>query len=474
MNATKAFVAVLAISAAGCSLKPQLVKHYSTRADSAATSSQTLKVYAGASSFPTAQESLQGGAYSVTAFVTQVPPKQPGGPFVAGLSDRGQAELISQIGRYSETSNALSASLLKAGEKEPQSCSAPGPLKIERRLVLSLAGRHLEPATRFDGVAYVLTLDEKARSKFVSWNRFESTLDNVSLGTTRLKQSQTVGMTDSDSTKTTSAATALVPGKELLSSLNLTASQSRELEETVASSRRFTPITGSLSSASAAIVQQGAVGLDLFGNMTADFTLEMDSSDQNAPAISSEWVYTTAGLFKDDKPQTGNDKITVTRCERFYASKQDPITATLTASAVARLVTKGKETAIEGDDASTYQYITAADTNAAKITLVDTGALSRNNFYIAKNLGSNQFQFLVSNDYPTEQIVLPSLDQARDLLRWLRLTDKVVLRTIPLAMVGAPDRNGKMPPLKRGQAKTLVVVQCRNKVSTPTCGVVWE
>jgi hypothetical protein len=461
------FGATLVLASSGCSMRPQLIKHY--KSVDTGTSTATLTINGEQATLPKPSELLSGN-YTVAGFVTSPPPSPASSPFISRLSDRGQAELITQVGASAKSSEELVASLLKLGEKPTKACSEPGPLRIERRLVLSLSGRHAAPASRFDAIAYVLTLADPKRASFVSWNRFDTQHETVALGTTRMKQNQSATATGFDSDKTTAAATAIAPAKELLSTLNLTATQSRELEETVASSRRFTPITGSLSSGGAALVQQGAVGLDLFGNLTADFTIQFGPGTQTNPAVKDEWIYSASGLFAaDGTPQANAGAISLSRCIRRYANSVDPIVATLDASGRLRQVVQGGDTVIEGDDKANYAEIEAV--KAASIELIDRAALARVYFTIQRAGKSyNLYDHTEGGD-----IVFASLDEARNWVRWLRQTGNTEFKGIKLGWLGPPARSGEPVLLKKDEANSLVVHRCESDTGISVrCGMVWK
>lgn len=448
----------------GCSLRPQLVKHHehATLAENAAK----LTILGGTSS-STSPERLLGDGYTVTGFVTQAPPTAASSPFISKLSDHGQAELIGRVGASAKNADELATTLLKLGEKPVSSCN-DGPLRLNRRLVLSLAGRHAAPSTRFDAMAYVLTLENADRARFITWNRFETLQETVALGTTRMKQSQSAGWTDFDSEKTTAAATAVAPAKELLSTLNLSATQSRELEESVASARRFTPITGTLSEPGAALLQQGAVGMDLFGNLTADFTIELKEG-ANGPHVAKDWVYTATGLFADGKPQPNVSGTVVSRCGRVYAVSVEPIKAKLAANGILRQVGKGAETVIEGDDTATYTTLPTA--TSVDIDLVDRESLSRTYFTI-KRAGKD---YNLYNHTEKQEILFATLDEARSWVRWFRQTGNTSLKETQLGWLGPPNPKGGLALLRKGEAMELEIHRCASeKKENVICGVVWK
>lgn len=451
------------LTATGCSLRPQLVKHHEHA--TLATNEVKLTILGGASS-PTSPEEVLGKGYTVTGFVTQAPPTAASLPFISKLSDRGQAELIGRVGASAKSTDELATTLLKLGEKPVKPCN-DGPLRLERRLVLSLAGRHAAPSTRFDAMAYVLTLENADRARFVTWNRFETLQETVALGTTRMKQSQSAGWTDFDSEKTTAAATAVAPAKELLSTLNLSATQSRELEESVASARRFTPITGTLSEPGAALLQQGAVGMDLFGNLTADFTIELKVGTQG-PHVKKEWVYTATGLFADGKPQPSVSGTAVSRCGRVYASNVEPIKATLAANGILRTVGKGAETVIEGDDTATYA--TLPKTTAAVIDLVDRESLLRTYFTI-KRPGKD---YNLVNHTEGGDILFATLDEARNWVRWFRATGNTSLKETQLGWMGPPNPKGGLALLRKDELGSLEVHKCASLADDFKCAFVWK
>ena len=455
----------LLLTTTGCSLRPQLVKHHERA--TLATNVDTLTILGGTSS-PTSPEALLGNGYTVTGFVTQAPPTAASSPFISKLSDRGQAELIGRVGASAKNTDELAATLLKLGEKPVKPCNE-GPLRLDRRLVLSLAGRHAAPSTRFDAMAYVLTLENADRARFITWNRFETLQETVALGTTRMKQSQSAGWADFDSEKTTAAATAVAPAKELLSTLNLSATQSRELEESVASARRFTPITGTLSEPGAALLQQGAVGVDLFGNLTADFTIELKEGT-NGPHVKKDWVYTASGLFVDGKAQPNVSGTVVSRCGRVYASSVAPIKAKLAANGILRQVGKGAETVIEGDDMATYVTLPAA--SSVHIDLVDRESLSRT-FFTIRRSGKDRIYYNLYNHTDGGDILFATLDEARNWVRWFRETGNTSLKETQVGWMGPPSPKGGL--LRKDEAASLEVHKCASLTDKDVkCDVVWK
>jgi hypothetical protein len=452
-------MAVLMLS--GCGLKPQLVKHYSST--DAVDAAPVLKVAAQGAVLGDAQSLVAGNQYTVSAFVLPVPPKPSGSPAVLGFSDHGQASLIGELGeRLPETSEFLDA-IARSSLKSAAACEPAGPLRFERRLVLSLAGRHSRPATRFDGFAYHLALtgDVSDGIRFASWTRFESSQDNVSLGTTRLKQTQSLSATDVSSNTVVRAATGTIPAATLVDSLTAVLNGSRELEENVTSTRRYTPLTGVLSERSAAIVQQGAVGIDLFGNLTADFTIEVGKS-KNVRTLSAK------GLFdKTDAAQTDLTKITLSWCDRVVSADQNALKAKLTAAATLRRAMEGHETAIEGDDEASF--LPLATGPGADIELVGEKDLSWMEYRIAQ-APSEQGQpalYLTGSEPYVGTLSFGSLDQARAVVRWLRATGQTSLRGVPL---GWPGKVAYLP----SHAKALEVYLVLHQNGKEVPGPVWR
>ena len=466
------------VALSGCALRPQLVKHHDSW-DDTDDKNLSLNVVGGNVSSvgnvgkvanpdaTAAFDLLQGGAYTVSGFVSAPPQSASSAPFVTRLSERGQAELISQVAAGSQKTSEWAGALMKFGDKSPKACTDSNTVRFERRLIISLAGRHAYPAARFDAAAYVLKLKDD-RVKFVSWNRFDTLHESVALGTTRLKQSQAFGLTDFDSDKKTVAATAAAPAKELLSTLNLTASQSRELEESVASTRRFTPVTGTLSNEHAAIVQQGAVGLDIFGNLTADFTMEGLIGSGAKPHVKRESIYAFSGLFKaDGTAQADTPQISVSRCERSYMASASPVTASLTSAVVVRRVETGSDTAIEGDDKAVFSRVNGS--GAAEIELVDSASLRHVYFIITSPHRVNLRNISGGGD-----MRFASLDEAANLVKWLRQSGKTKLPDLDLGWFGIGGTLANTP-LAKSDARVLYVQRCEvQNDGTNQCASTWN
>ncbi len=462
----------------GC-MSPKLVKHYSNFDNEEKDPVATIEVNSGEDA-PSTDDVAAGDKYYVSAFVTPVP-KKNSSPFILSLSSEGQASVLAELGKLNQTTDSFSKSIFELGAS-PSGCAQNDPLRFERRVVFSLAGRHKNPATRFESVIYRIQVSSppsdpapssaiKASSnpandhnyiKFISWNRFETFSETTALGTTAYRQSQSIGLTDfSSDTNSVSAVAGSIPGRQLVDSLTLNASSSREMTENVTSTRRHAPYTNSLLPRQAVIVHQGAVGVDLFGNFAADFTVELDESN-----TTSESHLLISGLFSQDgSAQRDETKIRATICGKRRAIHSNAVTAELFVSAVLRIATSGGDTVIEGDDTVRYDLIKQSTGEPIKF-LLDSD-LSRDVYRIGRQKpdGTTEFLDILTQGKNQQGLLISSYEEADSLNRWLRETKRDSIKGIAFSWPGVRKYDGI-------HARELDVYLCKDLIAAQ-CAVVW-
>ena len=210
--------------------------------------------------------------------------------------------------------------------------------RISRRLVFSLDNRSPGPANRIsEARIYVYPLDG---TRFVSWNRIENDYQTVDLGKLNLSQER-------------SASAELGLALPVLSATpSVSASAGSTLQEETLLRQRRTALTGALTPRQAMLLQQGGTGIDLTGNVTADFELAV-------PRGGDQTVF-VASLPAVCEQQPSFDRQTL----RYPAKSAVPGRDTLGPETVLfgvelryvlRDVLRGHETLVEGDDSVVFR-----------------------------------------------------------------------------------------------------------------------
>lgn len=337
MSTRIAVVVGMAAMVVGCTPKPVLIRHY------ASMDAKGMK------------------APDLELSVFAMPPKpSPSSFLIAGLSDRGQAELIRSLSSKlppSAKASELLPLLAESYESPGKSCAWAIHTSVQRRLAITLLGDLSKPADRVDRLKVMLTLP-KNKVRFATWDRFDSAYGSINLGTAVFTQTDKVSI-GHDATGTRNLPQSA--GSEV-TLFKLGAESTDQLQETMNYAVRRLTIGGALSDRVATIVQEGGPYLNLLGTSTATLTLALEPRPDSPPLY-------RLGLVSDGKPNKPAS-VTIERCESQFPARTE-IDATVEGDAMVRLVGNGDGTISEGDDSIEMKKISFDNKNKIKLLSKD-------------------------------------------------------------------------------------------------------
>ena len=374
----------------------------------------------------------------VSAFVLDVP-EGASGKTVADLPERAQAAAIKAIGANPKTStkDLLSAMGSPIGKKEHKTGDEDRSV-FKKRVVLALVSlTTTAPADRFMSAKLslvfpdlpaddVLRVDEnKTQAQFVSWDKFATQYQTVDLGSLSYTQNRELDL------KLTAQAPHGAGGE-------VDSKTANALQEQTKLSQRYTTITGSLTPKEADLIQQGAPGIDLAGNVSVDMTIKV-------PANKDAYTITDFGeLFAEgDKPTdpvTPTDPAKLKVSSHSITAPQDPcrdITANLTLNYVLRHVVAGADTITESDDVVEFRIGTLPPVSVALVAADELKVPTWNLRLNSRVLSIERVPGAEGN-LKTQPVTFDSYDKAKEFLLWL-------IKTKPHAIDGRrlmfpPDR----------------------------------
>jgi hypothetical protein len=322
---------------------------------------------------------------------------------VLSLSESAQASLIEQLSAKVKDA----PSLLKVLASPITTPKSPQRLVdrtvVERRVVLSIDNRSLQPASRLHKAVIILSLDPNAA--FKSWSQFATKYQTVNLGSVKFAQENAFALGFKVAPPQTSAS-AEVTGS---------ATATRSLEENLNIQQRFVEATGVLTANEARLIQEGAFGLDLTGNVVIDMTISVGSTADHQ----STDLFTFAGLFDAAGKPNPVDAIALERQTVSFVHPRtcQPIKSTAMLQTILRLVQEGDQTLIEGDDQALYQPV---KTTTQDFELVPAEALRFSVWFLVDPSNHSLHLAKATGNPRSEVIRFGSLDEANDFLLYLR------------------------------------------------------
>lgn len=316
---------------AGCSSNPKLTRHYDSVDDA----------------------SISDDEINLSVFLAN-PKADEEAPFLAKLSERGQAELIKSIAaRLPPTSDATALMNVLSKPPAADACAWANTTTIKKRLTLTVLGNLRHPADRIDKLQFnfALSPDAASRATFSSWDKFDSVYGSYDLGSAKYTQSQklTLGSSQTDTDKKAADAGSLVT----LLSGGFEASNS--LEENMKYAIRRLSVGGALTANTATLVQEGGPYINLFGSSSAVFTLKLHTAGDPLPVHVLDFT-------KDGRNTLPND-VGVTRCQASFPTTAQKLEVTVSGSALKRLVIEHHDTISEGDDMAKFVRQQLASSN---------------------------------------------------------------------------------------------------------------
>jgi hypothetical protein len=206
-------------------------------------------------------------------------------------------------------------------------------------------------------------------------------------------------------------------------------------------SYRFVETTGTLTEREARLIQQGAFGIDLTGNVVLDVTLDVGTK----PSETDVFLF---NLVDDaNQPRPPADVKFQRQVVRFVPPAEcRAIQATSTLSTVMRMAQLGDSTIIEGDDEAVYATVTNP---AEKFELVPKEALRFSVWWLVDAANQPLHMARVAGG-PAEVVQFADFDHAVDFLTYIANQGNP-------ASVGGRALTLNNAPLTQALAKTLQV-----------------
>ena len=156
---------------------------------------------------------------------------------------------------------------------------------FKKRVVLAIENlATTAPADRFTFAELSLTFAGprlESRAAFVSWDKFATQYQTIDLGSLAYTQNREIDLS------------LAAKDPQGLASAEVAAKSANALQEQLMLRQRFISITGSLTANEADLIQQGAPGIDLAGNVALDVTISV-------PAQRADVTITDFGDLADE------------------------------------------------------------------------------------------------------------------------------------------------------------------------------
>ncbi len=348
----------------------------------------------------------------VSTFVTTVSEEAPPAA-ITQLSERGQMALVQAVAKSASKDDLFRQLGGKLGRKESSSRT------IERtsgkfRLVSSVAyfPKKLGQADRIIDLKLHISLG-KSPIIYSTWNKFTTEYGTAQLG--KIGIEKTLGVSASVSPTFTGW---------LVGSGDATATASRKTAEEVTLTQRYITVSGIIDDQELIIIQEGAVGIDLTGNSTADITyLFPPHHCKTEKVIVFNSLRDSKGASsKQAKVSYNIIDLKMPSLEALAPFISTGIPAYVSGSYTLRHVVSGADTLIEGDD--DVKFITRhLRQDDKKITLISPPEIHKLRArYIIHPLQKEDAWLAI--DHPPISSQMPMLfasyDEADEFLDWLK------------------------------------------------------
>ena len=336
---------------------------------------------------------------NLTVFAIPVPERDATFLAVSDLAPAAQAELVKAMDDHANP-QALVQSLAL-----PITGSSPTPsfrdlTRMSRRLVFSLENRSRNPADRISKARIAILPSQGTR--FIGWDRITNVYDTIDLGTLNLTRGRKVGAEVGFALPILSAAPTL------------TASADASLEEAVTLRHRRTSLTGALQPGEAVLLQEGGVGIDLTGNVTADIEFAVPAGGDTTVFLPN--LPMENGAPKCDVPPSFE------RQTLRYPAEADSVRIAVMLEYTVRDVRAGHETVTESDDVVAFLE---GKQQLQRIAITTAEALRFSIF--AVRLGNQEVTIRGGSEASRLVTELPlqfvNFNDATGMLRWIRHCD---------------------------------------------------
>jgi len=382
--------------------------------------------YAGIAEAPVTPVPFAGMEEPLTLSVFPANPKVDADPpLIDRLGDKGQAELIRSVASRMPDGSDAGALLRALGEApadEPAACAWADRTLLKKRVTLTVLGRFRHPADRIDRLEFTFKLSEGQGYEFASWDKFDTVYGTHNLGSAKFTQAAALGL-GLTGTSTRNLADA---AGSIVKTPNVTGELSSTLEETMTYAMRRMNVGGSLEKTRATLVQEGAPYINLLGSSSAVFTLRLASSGDPMPVHAFDFKQNMA---------TAPDDVGVVRCQARHSRSDQPLTMTVEATAVNRLVEGRHRTVSEGDDVIRF---TSESFAAPRLDIVDSDEMRVNYFGLWHCPGGSDAaacrRLAIENPDTgavTDEIAVKTPEQAAALRQWLVTQSR---KTVPASI----------------------------------------
>lgn len=357
----------------------------------------------------------------ITVFSLPISPPRSPDVGITALAPQAQAELIKAIDADTQPARALiqALALPLRPEQDRSRPSFRDLTRIPRQLVFSLENLSREPADRVNQARIrIVALDGLS---FVSWNRIETNNQTVQLGSLGLTQNRTASA-DLSLTLPVLSATP-----------KLGATAANNLNEAITLSQQRAVLTGTLQKDSAVLIQQGSAGLDLTGNVTADFELSV-------PADSGTSVFMAQLPATCTRPSFDRQTIR-------YALEARDMRVTVQLEYVRRAVVAGHATVTESDDSVVF---TRGTSTSDRVEIIPGEALRFSIFEL--RMAPDSALLYVEGAAPGTRLEsrrplqFATWDEAVAMLGWLRGCGATVPFPLPLFRGGRSGSGDAVRP----------------------------
>jgi hypothetical protein len=378
---------------------------------------------------------------TISLFSTEVPVASAQ-TTILNFSERAQASLIRELSaKVKDAPSLLKALASPVTKPKPQQRMIDRTV-VERRVIMSIDNRSLQPSTRIHKAAMILSL-ASANADFKTWSQFATKYQTINLGSVKFNQTNEFGL----------GVKAAPPQLPELAEITGSATATRTLEESLNINQRFVEATGVLTAKEARLIQEGAFGIDLAGNMVVDITVSVGSSHDHQYTD----IFTFDRLFDDAGRPNAPELIEVDRQTVIFVQPAacQPVKAMAELKATLRMAQKGHRTLIEGDDKALYQPIT---TTPQPFELVPAEAL-RFSVWLLVDPRERPLHIERPSGNPTsEALQFGNFDEASSFLLYLR----DLSGDMPLSVKGRTLLLNEEPLLRRDIRRLRVEQQRLN------------
>lgn len=354
------------------------------------------------------------------------------------LSDNGQKSLIEGLNRNIKESKEIFELLGNKINPQPSNESVIDKSKIKKRIVLAVYNiPYNETGNRLSKLSVDLNIPYKDTTaiKFISWDKTATEYKEIDAGKVTFTSKNGVNISPEI------ALAGTIEGK-----LPAAFTNEKTLGEEANLKARIIPLTGSINSRSAKIMQEAAPLQPIGGNIIFEVTLSILNK------IETEF-YKFENLYTGATPNNSN-KVKVKKILLIHPNLKKPIKIEMNYSFSYRKITSGANTITESDD--DVEVINGELEKSSNFVLISDEELKLNTWTISSTSISNLLVKSSSSKVPNS-IVFNNYNDAEVFLAWLKRTKSIKISD-QLLIANFDANSNKTIPLKAAQIEDLQVV----------------